>query len=167
LGAECSEGRLHLNEHSIKFELEPIPETRAHRLIITDLRRHSQPIVRLRSDDYIELDPRTAPCPCGYGGRVILPPQGRISDIWRFADRSIVPSQVVAKVEEHLDGGVQWQAVAKPEIVALHVAPDAPMPLSEGARDALAALTGRTVTLHSDLQEWSGPKRRKVVWSDG
>ena len=41
LGAECSEGRLHLNDHSLSIELEPVPGTIGFRPIISDLRRKS------------------------------------------------------------------------------------------------------------------------------
>jgi putative adenylate-forming enzyme len=165
LGADCAEGRLHLNDHSLAIELEPVPGTSGFRPIITDLRRTSQPIVRLRSDDYLEIDSRA--CPCGYAGRVIAPLAGRVGDLWRFDDRCIAPTDVVAAVEGAIGATCRWQAVARPDAVVLRVAADAPPGRGAGAAAALTELTGRPVTLCADLPPWTGPKRRKVVWDDG
>ncbi len=165
LGAECERGRLHLNEHSIEFELEPVPRTQGFRLIITDLHRVSQPIVRLRADDYVEIDPQ--PCPCGNAGRVIHPPQGRITDVWRFGDRTVTPVQVVECVEAQLSAPSHWQAVASPSSVTLRTGSLISQTLASRAVDALSDLTGQTVRLAQDLPPWSQPKRRKVVWADG
>ena len=165
LAAECEHGRLHLNEHAIEFELEPVSGTNGFRPIITDLRRKSQPIVRLRGDDFIELDER--PCSCGYCGRTILPPQGRVSDLWHIGGRVFTPRQVVETVEAEHGADAAWQAVADSRTVTLRVAPEADALAAEGACDALQKLTGLAVTVALDLEIWTGPKRRKVVWADG
>ena len=165
LGAECPEGRLHLNEHAIEFEFEPVPGTTGFRPIITDLRRTSQPIVRLRGDDYIELTGEI--CPCGYGGRVINPPQGRMGDIWRFAERTLAPPQVVAAIEDKLGAQHAWKAQADARGVVLRIAADCPEASAREAAKALGTLAGKRVTLEQDLGPWRGPKRRKVVWRDG
>ena len=165
LGAECPEGRLHLNEHAIEFEFEPVPGTTGFRPIITDLRRTSQPIVRLRGDDYIELTGEI--CPCGYGGRVINPPQGRMGDIWRFAERTLAPPQVVAAIEDKLGAQHAWKAQADARGVVLRIAADCPEASAREAAKALEKLAGQRVTLEQDLGPWRGPKRRKVVWRDG
>ncbi len=163
LGAECEHGQLHLNEHSIEFELEPVPGTDGFRLIVTDLRRVSQPIVRLRGDDYIEINQRR--CPCGYAGRVIHPPQGRVSDIWRFTDRIITPVQVVECVEAHLVAPSHWQAIASPVSVQMRTGPEVLQAHAKRAANALGELTGQQVNLEKDLSPWSQPKRRRVVWA--
>ena len=162
LGAECREGRLHLNDHSLAIELEGIPGTQGFRPIITDLRRTSQPVVRLRGDDYLEIDPR--PCPCGYAGRVIHPVEGRIHDLWRFGGRCVTPPQVVAAVEAILDGNWRWQAAASRAGAALFVEPDCPANLADRAATALAHLIEGHVAVSRNLGPTQGPKRRKVVW---
>ena len=175
LAAECANGRLHLNDHALAIELEPVPGTPGYRPIITDLRRTSQPIVRVRGDDYLELD--ACSCPCGFAGRVIHAPQGRVSDIWRFEGRAVTPPQVVAALEAELGGDKIWQAEAGPERVVLHLSPPCPdansTPISTpSATTAARALSQACdlpvpVEVVHDLSAWSGPKRRKVVWRDG
>ena len=165
LGAECSEGRLHLNDHAMEFELEPVDGTDGFRPVITDLRRTSQPVVRQRGDDFVELDKR--PCPCGYAGRVIHAPQGRVGDIWRFADRIVTPPQVVSAVEGVLGGARRWQAIGTRDEVRLRLAPDVSEGLAKDAVDTLSVLAGTPTKLAQDLSYWPGPKRRKVMWSDG
>ncbi|WP_285711603.1 hypothetical protein [Erythrobacter oryzae] len=165
LGAECRAGRLHLNDHVLAIELEPVAGTPGFRPIITDLKRASQPVVRLRGDDYLELDPR--PCPCGFAGRVIRPVEGRVADIWRGSAGCVTPPQIVAAVEGVLGAGHRWQAVGELARAVLRVAPDCPPAQAEAAAQALAAAAARPVELRRDLPEWSGSKRRKVVWADG
>ncbi len=165
LGAECPKGRLHLNEHAIEFELKSIPATDGFRPVITDLRRTSQPIVRLRGDDYLELDPK--PCPCGYGGRVVRAPQGRVRDIWHLGKRVVTPPQVVGAVETILGGARDWQAEASSDTVTLRVAADCSEAMANDATMALGDLTGLPVELTRDFPSRLALKRRKVVWNDG
>lgn len=175
IAAECANGRLHLNDHAMAIELEPVPGTPGYRPIITDLRRTSQPIVRVRGDDYLELD--ACSCPCGFAGRVIHAPQGRVSDIWRFEGRTITPPQVVAALEAVLGGDKIWQAEAAPERVVLHLLPPCPdansTPISTPSTTTAARALSQAcdlpvpVEVVHDLSAWSGPKRRKVVWRDG
>ncbi|WP_390586166.1 hypothetical protein [Erythrobacter sp. MTPC3] len=165
LAADCEHGRLHLNEHAIEFELEPVPGTNGFRPIFTDLRRKSQPIVRLRSDDFIEIDDH--PCLCGFGGRTIMQPQGRVGDLWHIGGRVFTPRQIVEAVEAELGGTVPWQAIGVPCKVTLRVAPEAETKLAERASEALSKLVGLDPTIMQDLEKWTGPKRHKVVWTDG
>lgn len=164
LAAECRHGKLHLNEHAIEFEFEPVPDTEGFRLIVSDLRRLSQPIIRLRLDDYVELEDGT--CPCGYVGRIIRPPQGRVQDLWRFADRTVTPPQVIEAVEAVLGCDHDWQAVADNRSVTLHTRSDAPSHLAEKAVDRLQSLARVNTAHRPDFGGHDGPKRRKVVWRD-
>ncbi len=163
LAADCSHGRLHLNDHVMEIELEPIPGTKAFRPIITDLRRCSQPVVRLRGDDLVELDSQ-GPCPCGFAGRTILPIQGRIGDLWHFGDRTVLPRKVAYAVETALGAGPRWRAQAQADHAILQVAPECQPDLAEKARAKLQTLAQVPVTLAFDLPPWPGPKRRKVAW---
>jgi len=165
LAAECASGSLHLNEHAIHFEFEPVPGTSGFRLLVTDLRRTSQPIIRLRMDDYIERS-ETA-CRCGYAGRVIHPPQGRVRDIWRLADRTITPPQVVDSVEAELGGAQDWLATAQRGMITLRTCPIASETMIKRAAKRLQQLTGQHVRHQPDLPAQQGAKRRKVVWHDG
>ena len=164
IAGACRYGRLHLNEHSLTVELEPVPGTPGFRPILTDLRRTSQPIVRVRGDDYLETDPR--PCPCGYAGRVIQPVMGRVTDIWRFADRAVTPGAVIASVEAALGAPAQWQAEASPGGVRLIIAPDIDTDLADRAAAALArdCALPVPVALIRAAPEAPSPKRRRVRW---
>lgn len=166
LGAACTEGRLHLNEHALAIALEPVAGTPGFRPIITDLHRRSQPVVRLRGDDFIELDPRGT-CPCGFAGRTIRPIAGRVGDLWHFPGRTITPRDVTETVEAELGGRIRWQAVAGPRAAMLRTAADCPPELSARAAARLAGLVPAPVQSIGDLPEWPGPKRRKVIWDDG
>lgn len=165
-GAACRHGRLHLGDHSLEIELEPVPGTHGFRPVITDLRRRSQPIVRLRGDDFLEL-PGEA-CPCGFAGRAIAPVAGRVQDVWRFGALAITPAEIVGTVERAL-GLNRWQAVGGPREAVLRIAPDCPPILGERAARALAEELPLPVpvVVRPDLPPWPGPKRRKVAWSDG
>ncbi|MFM5908081.1 MAG: hypothetical protein ACKOPO_10945 [Novosphingobium sp.] len=165
LGSECAEGRLHLNDHVLALELEPVPGTPGFRPIITDLLRTSQPVVRVRSDDYLELDPR--PCKCGFSGRVIHPVAGRVTDLWPGKNSTATPLEIVAAVEGVLGTRARWQAVGEHDRATLRIAPDCPSGLAQRAAAALEGVAGRTVATSHDLPEWSGPKRKKVVWHHG
>lgn len=119
LGAACLQGALHLNDHSLEIELEPVAGTRGFRPVVTDLRRTSQPIVRVRTDDYLELG--VVPCRCGYAGRVIRPVMGRVGDIWRFPDHVVTPADLMLVMEALLPPARPWQAIATPEFVELRL----------------------------------------------
>lgn len=134
LAAACARGALHLNEHSLEIELEPVEGTQGFRLVVTDLRRVSQPIVRVRTDDYLELDP--AGCGCGYAGRVIRPVMGRVGDLWRFPERVVTPNQLSETMDELLAPPGQWQAVGTPDRIELRLAP--PADLAEPLHQRLA-----------------------------
>jgi putative adenylate-forming enzyme len=165
LGAACAAGRLHLNEDSIAFEYEPIAGSNRVRPIITDLRRTSQPIVRLRLDDLMVLT--ESPCPCRSPMAGIEPIEGRFADIWRFGDRMIFPGDVEACISAATPPQSRWRALAAPESVTLMIEPD----LAENAHAALRAMLARAgvsapVTI-SAMREDPAPKRRRVRWAHG
>ena len=166
LGSACREDRLHLNDYALEIELEPVAGTRGFRPIITDLHRRSQPVVRLRGDDFLELDER-GPCPCGFAGRTILPVTGRVRDLWRLSDRTVTSRQVTDAVEGALGGAIAWQASASPQEITLKTAPSCPAERREAAVQSLQQLTALPAASADDLPDWEGPKRRKVVWTDG
>lgn len=163
LGAACREGRLHLSDHALVIELEPVAGTQGFRPIVTDLHRRSQPVVRLRGDDFLELD-GLSPCRCGFVGRTIRPIGGRVGNLWRFDSCTFIPRQINEAVEAELGGAIRWQALADTRSAELRTAPACPPDLAQRAAAALASLVPVPVRSSSDLPEWPGPKRRKVVW---
>lgn len=165
LAAACARGRLHLNEHSLEIELEPVPGTPGYRALVTDLKRRSQPIVRLRMDDYLERDPE--PCGCGYAGRVIRPVMGRVQDIWRWGERRITPGEIIETLDALLGVPVSWQAIASRERVELRVDPSI-----DGGRAGQAATQWAAqlrlpvpVIVADAYPEPPSPKRRRLCWT--
>jgi len=165
LGAACQHGTLHLNEDSIAFELEPIAASDRYRLIVTDLRRTSQPMVRVRLDDLVQaLD---EPCRCGSALRAVAPIEGRISDIWLWQDAFVFPKQVEDELGKAVPPSADWRAVASAESVSLACEPEH----ADRAKSALTALladagVARPVTATA-LTPQTSPKRRRVQWIDG
>lgn len=85
IAISCGRGSLHINEDLVAVQLEnedgtPTPpgET-CRRLVVTDLHKTSQPIIRYELNDLVALDPK--PCACGSAFRVIARVQGRADDL--------------------------------------------------------------------------------------
>jgi len=165
LGAACKLGTLHLNEDSIAFEFERIGASDRYRPIITDLRRTSQPMVRVRLDDLVQF--AEAPCACGSPLRAVAPIEGRIGDVWRWGDAVVFPREVEAAVSEALAPAADWRARASSSGAIVACAAQH----ANAARSALSALleaAGAPVAIETEPFEADGaPKRRRVRWTDG
>ena len=89
LALSCSRGSLHIQEDIVAIQLEPAareessasPDGSAPRWIpiVTDLWRHTQPIIRYRLNDVLSLS--SDRCGCGSAFRVISRIEGRCDDI--------------------------------------------------------------------------------------
>ncbi|MDQ2805299.1 MAG: adenylate cyclase [Chloroflexota bacterium] len=92
LAISCAAGSLHIQEDLVALQLAPLPGD-AGRVtpIVTDLWRRTQPIIRYRLNDVLQMDPR--PCRCGSSFRVIRAIEGRCDDLCLFpaADGSLRP----------------------------------------------------------------------------
>lgn len=161
LGCACPHGTLHVNGGSIHIELEPVAGMDVLRPIVTDLRRTSQPIVRMRMDDLVRPSP--TPCACGRGGMAVLPVEGRIQDVWRLPDKRIAPGDVDAAFERALGPEAQWSVEGSARDVTVRL---------DDARDADAAkavVKSLHPEAHTDILPMpaiNGPKRRRVTWSE-
>ena len=166
LGAACRHGRLHLNEHSLAVELEPVAGTSGFRPIVTDLLRKSQPVVRVRLDDFLELEPRA--CPCGYAGRTILPVAGRVTDLWRYGNRVVRPRDVADRLDAMLGVPSAWQADASPARVVVKVDPASAAAFSPETASRLRERLGLTVAVEMRVEpvDLPWPKRRRVRWHE-
>jgi putative adenylate-forming enzyme len=165
LGAACKHGTLHLNEDSLIVELAPVKGTNRFQPIVTDLRRTTQPMVRVLLDDLVE--PLTAPCPCGSPLLAVQGIEGRVGDVWRWGNAVIAPREVEAAISAALGPATEWRATAT--LAGIQV--DAAYAF---AATVSAALSG--LLLHHDvsipievgtLQPMTSFKRRRVRWSDG
>lgn len=82
----CKHGSLHINEDLVLVETlnsdgsETTPGQPCHRLIVTDLHKTSQPIIRYELNDIITISPEK--CRCGSNFRVIQSIQGRADDLF-------------------------------------------------------------------------------------
>lgn len=165
LGAACRHGSLHLNEDSLIIERSPAPGNGRFHPIITDLRRTSQPVVRVQLDDL--LQPLSAPCSCGSPLLAVRGVEGRLADLWRWSGAIIPPRDVEAALSAALGPRADWQATGSATGVRLEAGPeDAP----HGATAIAALLESRGVSkpaVTGPMKPMEGFKRRRVRWSDG
>jgi putative adenylate-forming enzyme len=77
IASTCRAGRLHLNEDAVRVELDPAGDVLgdAGAVVVTDLHRTTQPFVRYRLGDLLELGGRD--CPCGSSFRIVERIHGR------------------------------------------------------------------------------------------
>jgi putative adenylate-forming enzyme len=91
IASSCAEGRLHVNEDFVAVQLYAGAGP-AQRMVVTNLYRRAQPIIRYELNDLIELDP--SPCPCGSHFRVIRRIHGRADDLLYARDRAGRPRPI-------------------------------------------------------------------------
>ena len=165
LGAACRLGTLHLNEDVLIIEREPVPGTNRFLPIVTDLRRTTQPMIRVRLPDLLE--PLDAPCPCGSPLTAVDPVEGRLEDLWRWPGAVICPREVEAAISGALGPEQGWRAIATPRGVTVEADP-ARVAAAKTAVEALLAAhdLDLSVTAGGPPQR-DGVKRRRVRWSDG
>ena len=84
LAVSCVKGSLHIQEDVVILQLEPLPGSNGERVmpVVTDMWRRTQPIIRYRLNDVLQMESR--PCSCGSAFRVILAIEGRCDDICYF-----------------------------------------------------------------------------------
>ncbi len=165
LGAPCVHGTLHLNEDVLIVEREPVPGTNRFLPIITDLRRVTQPMIRLRLPDLLE--PLPTPCPCGSARLAIRPVEGRLEDLWRWGPVAIPPRAVEEAISGALGPAEDWRALAGPSRVVVEVSPDR-VAAAVGAVRGLLADRGVSVPVEAGgAPPPVAVKRRRVRWSDG
>lgn len=165
IGAACRLGTLHLNEDVLIIEREPVPGTSRFLPIVTDLRRTTQPMIRVRLPDLLE--PLATPCPCGSSLAAVHPVEGRLEDVWRWSGAVICPREVETVVSAALGPDSDWRAVASPRGVTIEAEPDR-IETAKSAVEALLASRGLDLpVIAGGLPRQDGVKRRRVRWSDG
>jgi putative adenylate-forming enzyme len=165
LGTACRLGTLHLNEDILIVEREPVPGTNRFLPIVTDLRRTTQPMIRVRLPDLLE--PLKTPCPCGSPRTAVHPVEGRLEDLWRWPGAVICPREVESAFSAALGPEQDWRALASPGGVTVEAEPDR----VEAARSAVAGLLAAhgvdAAVTAGGRPTRDGVKRRRVRWSDG
>lgn len=88
LAISCERGALHVQEDLVALHYEPLPASDGLRVtpLVTDLWRTTQPIIRYRLNDVLQLDP--GPCACGSPWQVIESIEGRCDDLCYFEDQA-------------------------------------------------------------------------------
>lgn len=165
LGAPCRFGTLHLNEDVLIVEREPVPGTDRFLPVVTDLRRTTQPMIRVRLPDLLE--PLSAPCPCGSPLTAVQPVEGRLEDLWRWRSAVICPRDIETAVSVALGPDRDWCAVAGPHGVSVEADPDRLETAKEVVRNLLAAHGVNVPVSAADRPMPGGVKRRRIRWSDG
>lgn len=98
LAVTCAHGSLHIQEDAVVLQFEPLADSSPASVvtsaspalatgervmpIVTDLWRTTQPIIRYRLNDVLQLE--TRPCVCGSPFRVIRSIEGRCDDVCSF-----------------------------------------------------------------------------------
>ena len=165
LGAACRFGTLHLNEDVLIIEREPVQETDRFLPIVTDLRRTTQPMIRVRLPDL--LQPLATPCPCGSPRTAVHPVEGRLEDLWHWSGTVICPREVETAVSGTLGPGHDWRATATPHGVAVESDPRRIGAVLAAVEALLAAHGVETPVSAGGSPRQDGVKRRRVRWSDG
>lgn len=179
VAVSCAAGSLHVQEDGMVVQHEPIAADDALRVspILTDLWRTTQPIVRYRLGDVLQLDPR--PCGCGSTWQRIAAVEGRQDDLCWFpqadAQLRVVFPDVIRRMILLADARITEYHVAQPAAGELAISVNVTAhDLFLEVRRALIAQVGQTlreygchattVTVsHGVAPIASGAKRRRIV----
>lgn len=95
------------------------PGELSHRILVTNLYNHTQPLIRYEvTDQVILID---GPCPCGSSLRRIDDPQGRLDDVFDYADgRSVHPHVFRSALGQH-PAIVEYQVRQTPRGAAIAI----------------------------------------------
>ncbi len=95
LGVSCEYGTLHLNEDFIHIEKDWIDEDTFYP-IITDFSRSSQPIVKYKLNDVLQV--KKKPCSCGSQLLALEKIIGRDDDVLNFNTQKIYPDLIARRI---------------------------------------------------------------------
>ena len=95
LGASCKFGTMHLNEDFIQFEKEWIDENKFYP-IITDFTRQTQPVVKYKLNDVLQIKERE--CECGSKLLAIEKIIGRDDDVLIISNIKVYPDLLARKI---------------------------------------------------------------------
>ena len=165
IATSCKHGTLHLNEDVLIVEREPVLGTDRFVPIVTDLRRTSQPMIRVRLGDL--LQPLGEPCACGSPLSAIYPVEGRLEDLWHWPGVVIPPRAVETAISAAVGPKTDWRATASLTDVLVEGEGQTAVIATEAVRQLLAD-RGLTLPLQTATETpQHGVKRRRVRWSDG
>jgi putative adenylate-forming enzyme len=131
IGSTCRKGHLHINEDVLLVETLGDPTLGPVKVLLTDLYRRTQPMIRYQMDDLLELD--ATPCECGSSFRRILRIHGRADDVFVLLNASgepryLFPDYVRRAINQASDRVLEYQAIQhRTDLIEIRVL------LSEGA----------------------------------
>ena len=165
LGCACRFGTLHLNEDVLAVEFAPTHAPGCFQPIVTDLRRTSQPMVRVLLDDLIE--PLETPCPCGSPRLAIRGVAGRVQDLWTWGKTVVTPREVTEAIETAVSPDARWLAGASADGVRLEIEAEQAGAATRALGDLLRRRGVAADISAMALSTPDRPKRRRVRWRDG
>ena len=143
----CCGNGIHLPDDLCIFEPvdedgRPVgPGTLSHRVLVTNLYNHTQPLIRYEVTDQVTLVDGT--CPCGSSFRRIEDPQGRLDDTFEYADAlSVHPHLFRSALGQH-PAVIEYQVRQTRRGATIRMVTAAPVDvqaLQATITDALAAL---------------------------
>ena len=179
IAVTCRHGALHVQEDVILMQTERVTSDDATRVtpILTDLWRRTQPIVRYRLGDVLQLD--KAPCACGSSWQRIARIEGRQDDLCWFprADDTlrVVFPDAIRRMVLLADARIVEYRVEQPSAGEVHayIAVSEPGAFAEicahlrtTVNDTLReyACRATAVTIHEGIPASpAGAKRRRIV----
>ncbi|MDO5606036.1 MAG: adenylate synthase [Paracoccus sp. (in: a-proteobacteria)] len=174
LAMTCRHDNLHLNERHVAFRREIIDaDTGAFVPVISDLIRHSQPVLNYRLDDVLVPDPDPAPCPCGCASARIARIEGRLGDAVFLpatdGGRRWISSEALRRAALSVPGAQDWALRQNgPARLDFHLAGALPGDARARLQDACATIARKAgacppeVGLTAGLPPPDGIKRRRI-----
>ncbi len=114
VASTCRDGHLHFNEDVLFVEPLGDPAEGPVSVLLTDLYRRTQPVIRYHLDDVLEID--SSPCSCGSAFRRIKKIHGRSDDIFVLLDaegqpRYFFPDYVRRAINQASEDILEYQAI--------------------------------------------------------
>jgi putative adenylate-forming enzyme len=152
LAVSCAKGSLHIQEDVVYIQLEALPDSKGRKFmpIITDLWRRTQPIIRYRLNDVLQMDYR--PCSCGSSFRVIHAIEGRCDDVCYFETpdggiRHFFPDTIRRMILLSRPEIVDYQAIQERRgQLSIHLAVSSQASFAEVAQSVLASVQTTVAT---------------------
>ena len=117
------------------------PGVLSHRVLVTNLYNHTQPLIRYEITDQVTLIDGT--CPCGSSFRRIEDPQGRLDDTFEYADGPSVHPHLFRSALGRSAAVIEYQVRQTPRGANIGIVTTAPVDvhvLQATIADALTAL---------------------------
>jgi putative adenylate-forming enzyme len=158
LGIGCEYGKIHLNEDNILFDFEDF-ENNWKRPIISDLRRISQAIVKLRLDDILQISANQK-CKCGQNF-LVIDAISRSQDIWKIGG-NIIANDLEELIAIQIPPNIDWIIIGSKTKIEIYCN-------QQNAIEKITQILARfqlPITALEYKNELDFPKRRHIRWND-